>query len=128
MDLTAWCQILALHNHRARPWEPKMLRLRLFSLLNGSLAMRAETRLHLSRHTIDGVAHHRRSWLSTGNLSLDREDLTIRTIRARGTRQPASLRGPSALPTSGNPTVESAILNPSGRPVSSTTVEANDAP
>ena len=30
MELTAWLQILALHGHDARRWEPKRLRLRLF--------------------------------------------------------------------------------------------------
>ncbi|MEV3964574.1 IS1380 family transposase [Nocardia sp. NPDC050193] len=32
MDLTAWTQTLALHGHDARRWEPKTLRLRLFSI------------------------------------------------------------------------------------------------
>lgn len=32
MDLTAWTQTLALHGHTARRWEPKTLRLRLFSI------------------------------------------------------------------------------------------------
>ena len=31
-DLTAWMQTLALHDHPARRWEPKRLRLRIFSL------------------------------------------------------------------------------------------------
>ena len=31
-DLTAWMQMLALHDHPARRWEPKRLRLRIFSL------------------------------------------------------------------------------------------------
>jgi hypothetical protein len=31
MELTAWAQMLALHDHPARRWEPKRLRLRVFS-------------------------------------------------------------------------------------------------
>ena len=31
-DLTAWTQTLALTGHEARRWEPKRLRLRLFSI------------------------------------------------------------------------------------------------
>jgi hypothetical protein len=31
-ELTAWTQMLALHDHPARRWEPKRLRLRLFSI------------------------------------------------------------------------------------------------
>ena len=47
-DLTAWMQTLALHDHPARRWEPKRLRLRMFSLA-GVLARtgRAVT-VHLS--------------------------------------------------------------------------------
>lgn len=50
MDLTAWTQTLALHDHDARRWEPKTLRLRLFSAA-GRIARHArKTRLHLARH------------------------------------------------------------------------------
>lgn len=31
-ELTAWLQLLALHDHQARRWEPKRLRLRLYSI------------------------------------------------------------------------------------------------
>jgi len=31
-ELTAWMQMLALHSHPARRWEPKSLRLRLYSI------------------------------------------------------------------------------------------------
>jgi len=31
-ELTAWMQMLALHDHDARRWEPKRLRLRLFTV------------------------------------------------------------------------------------------------
>ena len=32
VELTAWMQMLALHGHHARRWEPKRLRLRLFTI------------------------------------------------------------------------------------------------
>jgi hypothetical protein len=31
-EITAWMQLLALHGHQARRWEPKKLRYRLFSI------------------------------------------------------------------------------------------------
>ena len=47
-DLLAWMQTLALHDHPARRWEPKRLRLRMFSLA-GLLAITARTvSVHLS--------------------------------------------------------------------------------
>ncbi|MGY2033617.1 IS1380 family transposase [Nocardia gipuzkoensis] len=50
LDLTAWMQTLALHDHHARRWEPKTLRLRMFSAA-GRIARHArKTRLHLARH------------------------------------------------------------------------------
>jgi hypothetical protein len=50
LDLTAWMQMLALCGHDARRWEPKTLRLRLFSAA-GRIARHARrTRLHLARH------------------------------------------------------------------------------
>jgi hypothetical protein len=49
-EITAWMQMLALHGHPARRWEPKRLRLRLLSAA-GLLATRSRTRtLHLSGH------------------------------------------------------------------------------
>jgi hypothetical protein len=49
-ELTAWMQMLALVGHEARRWEPKRLRLRLFSIA-GRLALSARrTVLHLA-HT-----------------------------------------------------------------------------
>jgi hypothetical protein len=49
-ELTAWMQMLALAGHEARRWEPKRLRLRLFSIA-GRLADHGRTRrLHLSAH------------------------------------------------------------------------------
>ena len=50
MDLTAWLQMLAFDEHPARRWEPKRLRLRLFSIA-GRLARHAHrTRLRLAAH------------------------------------------------------------------------------
>lgn len=50
MDLTAWLQMLAFDEHPARRWEPKRLRLRLFSIA-GRIAHHArQTRLRLSAH------------------------------------------------------------------------------
>lgn len=49
-ELTTWMQLLALTSHPARRWEPKRLRLRLFSLA-GQLTTTARQRtLHLSAH------------------------------------------------------------------------------
>lgn len=49
-ELIAWMQMLALTGHQARRWEPKRLRLRLFSIA-GRLADHGRTRrLHLSAH------------------------------------------------------------------------------
>jgi hypothetical protein len=45
LDLTAWMQLLALTEHPARRWEPKRLRLRIFTIA-GRLATRARN-LHL---------------------------------------------------------------------------------
>ena len=49
-ELTAWMQMLALTDTDARVWEPKRLRLRLFSIA-GSIARHSHrTWLHLSAH------------------------------------------------------------------------------
>ncbi len=49
-ELTAWMQMLALTGEDARVWEPKRLRLRLFSIA-GSIARHSRrTWLHLSAH------------------------------------------------------------------------------
>jgi Transposase DDE domain group 1 len=49
-EITAWMQLLALTGHAARGWEPKRLRLRLFSIA-GRIATSARTAtLHLSAH------------------------------------------------------------------------------
>lgn len=49
-ELTAWMQMLALTGTDARVWEPKRLRLRLFSIA-GNIARRSRrTWLHLSAH------------------------------------------------------------------------------
>ncbi len=50
LELTAWMQLLGLHVHHARRWEPKRLRLRLFSIA-ARLADHGRTRrLHLAAH------------------------------------------------------------------------------
>jgi Transposase DDE domain group 1 len=50
VELTAWMQMLTLAGHDARRWEPKRLRLRLFSIA-GRLADHGRQRhLHLSGH------------------------------------------------------------------------------
>ena len=50
MELTAWMQMLALHGHQRARWEPKRLRLRLFSIA-GRLARHARrTWLRLAAH------------------------------------------------------------------------------
>jgi Transposase DDE domain group 1 len=50
VELTAWLQMLTLAGHDARRWEPKRLRLRLFSIA-GRLTHHGRTRrLHLSAH------------------------------------------------------------------------------
>jgi hypothetical protein len=49
-NLTAWLQILALHGTKAAVWEPKRLRLRLFTIA-GRIARRSrQTYLRLSTH------------------------------------------------------------------------------
>jgi DDE family transposase len=50
LDLTAWLQLLALHDHPARRWEPKRLRLRLFSIAAAITRHARATRLRLSTH------------------------------------------------------------------------------
>ena len=50
LDLTAWMQLLGFQDAPARRWEPKRLRLRIFSTA-GRLARHArQIRLHLPRH------------------------------------------------------------------------------
>jgi hypothetical protein len=51
LDLTAWMQMLALPDHPARRWEPKRLRLRIFTIA-GRLATRARNLfLRLASHS-----------------------------------------------------------------------------
>jgi hypothetical protein len=50
LELTAWLQLLALHDHPARRWEPKRLRLRLFSIAAAITRHARTTRLRLSAH------------------------------------------------------------------------------
>ncbi len=50
LELTAWMQLLALTGHDARRWEPKRLRLRLFSVAGRISRHARRTRLRLSRY------------------------------------------------------------------------------
>jgi Transposase DDE domain group 1 len=49
-ELTAWMQMLALHDHPARRWEPKRLRLRLFSTAARVARHARRTHLRFSAH------------------------------------------------------------------------------
>jgi hypothetical protein len=49
-ELTAWAQLLTLHGHPARRWEPKRLRLRIFSLAGRLVRTGRRTVLHLAAH------------------------------------------------------------------------------
>lgn len=49
-ELTAWLQMLALHGHDARRWEPKRLRLRLFSAAARLARHARQTRLRFADH------------------------------------------------------------------------------
>jgi hypothetical protein len=49
-EITAWTQLLALTGHPARRWEPKRLRLRLFSTAAALATTARTTTLHLSDH------------------------------------------------------------------------------
>lgn len=50
LDLTAWLQTIALHDHPARRWEPKTLRLQLSSIPARIARHARRTHLCLSRH------------------------------------------------------------------------------
>jgi hypothetical protein len=50
VELTAWAQLLALPDHPARRWEPKGLRLRIFSLAGRLVRSGRRTTLHLAGH------------------------------------------------------------------------------
>jgi hypothetical protein len=50
VELTAWMQMLTLTGHDARRWEPKRLRLRLFSIAARLAQHGRQRRLHLSAH------------------------------------------------------------------------------
>jgi hypothetical protein len=49
-ELNTWMQMLALTGTDARVWEPKRLRLRLFSIAGRITRRSRKTRLHLSAH------------------------------------------------------------------------------
>ena len=50
VELTAWAQLLAFAEHPARRWEPKRLRLRIFSLAGRLAPIGRRTVLHLAGH------------------------------------------------------------------------------
>lgn len=50
LDLTAWLQTIGLHDHPARRWEPKTLRLQLFSIPARLAHHARRVHLRLSRH------------------------------------------------------------------------------
>jgi hypothetical protein len=50
-EITAWTQMLALAEHPARRWEPKRLRLRLFSIAGRLARSGRRTVLHLATHS-----------------------------------------------------------------------------
>ena len=47
-EITAWMQLLALHDHPARRWEPKALRFRLFTIPATLARSGRRVRLHLA--------------------------------------------------------------------------------
>ena len=49
-EITAWAQLLAFTEHHARRWEPKRLRLRLFSLPAHAARHARRVVLHLPGH------------------------------------------------------------------------------
>jgi hypothetical protein len=49
-EITTWMQLLALTGHQARRWEPKRLRLRLFSIAGHLATTARQHTLHLSTH------------------------------------------------------------------------------
>ena len=48
VEITAWMQMLALNGHQTRRWEPKRLRLRLFTLPATIARTGRQVRLHLA--------------------------------------------------------------------------------
>ena len=48
VEITAWMQMLALNGHQARRWEPKRLRLRVFTLPATIARTGRQVRLHLA--------------------------------------------------------------------------------
>jgi Transposase DDE domain group 1 len=51
LDLTAWMQLLALTDHPARRWEPKRLRLRIFTIAGRLAARSRQLFLRLASHS-----------------------------------------------------------------------------
>ena len=63
LDLTAWCQLLALTDHQARRWEPKRLRLRLFTI--------PAVLIHHGRRVWLRIADHAR-WANLATTAVER--------------------------------------------------------
>ena len=76
LDLTAWTQLIALHDTDARRWEPKRLRLRVFSIA-ATLARRGRRLLLHIKTTAPG-----RSWSSPGTPGSPRHRPDPRPARA----------------------------------------------
>ena len=57
VEITAWMQMLALNGHQARRWEPKRLRLRLFTLPATTARTSRQVRLHLATNARESAAH-----------------------------------------------------------------------
>ena len=97
-DITAWTQMLALAEHPARRWEPKRLRLRIFSL-PADLAQNPTGPWNRRTERPRPNCHTRaaESNLSTGSDPVKITNSTVRKIRARADPTPA------AVPRTGRP-------------------------
>ena len=94
-ELTAWMQMLALTGEDARVWEPKRLRLRLFSIAGS-------------------IAHHsRRTWLHLSAHAPHVDLITTGLTRLQGLPQ-VGLTRPNTPPTSTKPTPGSGTRRPPG--------------
>jgi Transposase DDE domain group 1 len=93
-DLIAWAQTLALHDHPARRWEPKRLRLRLFSIAGRISRHARRTQLQLAA---------RAPWVELITTGLTRlaagTNLTTDNPTLPDERQPTRERGTRRHPT-----------------------------
>jgi hypothetical protein len=101
LDLTAWLQTIALHDHRARRWEPKTLRLHLFSIPARIARHARQVHLRLSR----AASATSLALTAPATRHLTRRNPphlpTKGPPRARGTRQPARCTGQPLTPFCG---------------------------